>query len=101
MIALAYSKEAGVSILKSKDNKKIFITGHIEYDKYTLKNEYERDLKKGLDIKAPENYFDGDDVNVIWRSTAYIIYSNWLNYYVYQVTPYDLNEKIVQKKFNL
>lgn len=101
LIALAYSKEAGVSILKSKDNKKIFITGHIEYDKYTLKNEYERDLKKGLDIKAPENYFDGDDVNVIWRSTAYIIYSNWLNYYVYQVTPYDLNEKIVQKKFNL
>lgn len=101
LIALAYSKEAGVSILKSKDNKKIFITGHIEYDKYTLKNEYERDLNKGLDIKAPENYFEDDDVNVVWRSTAYIIYSNWLNYYVYQVTPYDLNEKIVQKKFKL
>ena len=101
LIALAYSYEAGVSILKSKDNKKIFITGHIEYDKFTLKNEYERDLNKGLPINEPKNYFFGNDVNVIWRSTAYIIYSNWLNYYVYQVTPYDLNEKIIKKKFLL
>lgn len=101
LIALGYSEEAGISILKSKDNKKIFISGHIEYDKFTLKNEYERDLQKGLDIKKPKNYFEGDDVNVIWRSTAYIIYSNWLNYYVYQVTPYDLNEKIVKKNFDI
>ena len=101
LIALAYSYEAGVSILKSKDNKKIFITGHVEYDKFTLKNEYERDLNKGLQINEPKNYFFGNDVNVIWRSTAFIIYSNWLNYYVYQVTPYDLNEKIIKKKFLL
>ena len=101
LIALAYSYEAGVSILKSKDNKKIFITGHVEYDKFTLKTEYERDLNKGLQINEPKNYFFGNDVNVIWRSTAFIIYSNWLNYYVYQVTPYDLNEKIIKKKFLL
>lgn len=98
LIALAYSDEAGISILKSKDNKKIFITGHIEYDKFTLKNEYERDLNKGLEIQEPKNYFVDGDVNVIWRSTATIFYSNWLNYYVYQVTPYDLNEKIIIKK---
>ena len=98
LIALAYSDDAGVSILKSKDNKKIFITGHIEYDKFTLKNEYERDLNKGLEIEEPKNYFVNGDVNVIWRSTATIFYSNWLNYYVYQVTPYDLNEKIIIKK---
>lgn len=101
LIALAFSHEAGVSILKSKDNKKIFITGHVEYDKYTLKNEYERDLNKGLKIHEPKNYFLGNDVNVIWRSTATIIYSNWLNYYVYQVTPYDLNKRIIKKKFFL
>lgn len=98
LIALAFSEEAGVSILKSRDNKKIFITGHIEYDKFTLKNEYERDLNKGLEIEEPKNYFVNGDVNVIWRSTATIFYSNWLNYYVYQVTPYDLNEKIIIKK---
>ena len=98
LIVLAYSDEAGVSILKSKDNKKIFITGHIEYDKFTLKNEYERDLNKGLEIEEPKNYFVNGDVNVCWRSTATIFYSNWLNYYVYQVTPYDLNEKIIIKK---
>ena len=98
LIALAFSDEAGVSILKSKDNKKIFITGHIEYDKFTLKNEYERDLNKGLEIAEPKNYFVNGDVNVLWRSTATIFYSNWLNYYVYQVTPYDLNEKIIIKK---
>ena len=98
LIALAFSEEAGVSILKSKDNSKIFITGHIEYDKFTLKNEYERDLNKGLEIAEPKNYFVNGDVNVLWRSTATIFYSNWLNYYVYQVTPYDLNEKIIIKK---
>ena len=101
LIPLAFSHEAGIGIIKSKDNKKIFITGHIEYDKFTLKNEYERDLNKGLQINEPKNYFFGNDVNVIWRSTAFIIYSNWLNYYVYQVTPYDLNEKIIKKKFLL
>ncbi len=101
LIALAFSHEAGVSILKSKDNKKIFITGHIEYDKFTLKNEYERDLNKGLKIAEPKNYFFGNDVNVIWRSTATIFYCNWLNYYVYQATPYDLNAKIIKKNFLL
>ena len=79
-----------VTIDNNGITKKIFITGHIEYDKFTLKNEYERDLNKGLEIEEPKNYFVNGDVNVCWRSTATIFYSNWLNYYVYQVTPYEL-----------
>ena len=92
LIPLAKSEEAGIAIIKSKDNKKIFITGHMEYDKFTLKNEYERDLAKGLPINRPDNYFTDEtnsDVDVLWRSTANIFFTNWLNYYVYQVTPYD------------
>lgn len=90
---LAYSKRAGASIIKSMDNRQVFVTGHMEYDRYTLKNEYERDLEKGLDIKPPVNYFadgDMDDVKMNWTSTANLFYINWLNYYVYQVTPYDI-----------
>src|SRR5574344_2024778 len=81
---LCYSKECGTTILKSQDNKQIFVLGHLEYDKYTLKNEYERDLAKNLPILEPINYFNSDksDVDVRWRSTANILYSNWLNYYV-------------------
>lgn len=91
---LCYSKECGTTILKSVDNKQIFVLGHLEYDKYTLKNEYERDLSKGLSIQEPINYFNQDktDVNVLWRSTANILYSNWLNYYVYQITPFDFKD---------
>ena len=88
-----------VTLVSPQNANPIIALKGIEYK--TLKNEYERDLQKGLDIKQPKNYFEGDDVNAIWRSTAYIIYSNWLNYYVYQVTPYDLNEKIVKKNFDI
>ncbi len=92
LVVLASSKEAGATIIKSKDNKKIFLFGHLEYDKYTLKNEYERDLSKGLEIDEPKNYFFDGDVNVLWRSTATVLFYNWLNYYVYQVTPYKIKE---------
>ena len=92
---LAYSKKAGASVIKSVDNRQVFVTGHMEYDRDTLKKEYERDKSAGLDIKPPVNYFtDGSytAVKMNWSSTANLFYINWLNYYVYQVTPYDINE---------
>ncbi len=92
---LAYSKKAGASIIKSTDNRRVFVTGHMEYDRYTLKNEYERDRQRGLDIKPPANYFvkgDSGEVKMNWSSTANLFYINWLNYYVYQVTPYNISE---------
>ena len=91
---LAYSKKAGASIIKSTDNRQVFVMGHMEYDRDTLKNEYERDKAKGLKINPPANYFtDGTmtDVKMNWTSTANLFYINWLNYYVYQVTPYDIS----------
>ncbi|MDK2821444.1 MAG: homoserine O-succinyltransferase/O-acetyltransferase [Clostridia bacterium] len=91
---LAESKEAGVYIVITKDERQIFVTGHPEYDPLTLWSEYERDRKKGLDISFPENYKPDNDPNkkpiVKWRGHANLLYSNWLNYYVYQETPYDL-----------
>lgn len=92
LIVLSKTEETGVSIVKSKDNKKIFLTGHMEYDRNTLKTEYERDLSKNLPIKKPVNYFCDDNcqrVDVKWTSTANLFYTNWLNYYVYQVTPFN------------
>ncbi|MBD5632050.1 MAG: homoserine O-succinyltransferase [Clostridia bacterium] len=92
---LAYSKRAGASIIKSTDNRQVFVTGHMEYDRDTLKNEYLRDKEKGLDIKPPANYFadrEMKEVKMNWSSTANLFYINWLNYYVYQVTPYDINK---------
>jgi homoserine O-succinyltransferase len=93
---LSESEEAGVYIVASKDERKIFVTGHSEYDALTLKSEYDRDTAKGLDIKVPKNYYPDDDPNsqpkVKWRSHASLLFSNWLNYYVYQETPYDPNE---------
>lgn len=98
---LSVSEEAGVYIAASKDGKQIFVTGHSEYDPYTLKGEYDRDVNKGLAIEVPRNYFKNDDPNqktiVKWRSHANLLYSNWLNYYVYQETPYDL-DKLKHKK---
>lgn len=92
---LAVSKASGIYIVASKDRKQIFVTGHSEYDSDTLKNEYIRDINKGLDIEIPKNYFIDDDPKkeplVRWRSHANLIYSNWLNYYVYQETPYDIH----------
>ena len=90
---LAYSKKAGASVIKSSDNRQVFVTGHMEYDRNTLKNEYERDIAAGLDIKPPVNYFADKnltEVKMNWTSTANLFYINWLNYYVYQVTPYDI-----------
>ena len=90
---LAQSDECGVTIVKSNDNKEIFMTGHLEYDTRTLAEEYWRDKDGGLDIAIPKNYFPGDNPNQpplsTWRSTAHLFYSNWLNYYVYQATPYN------------
>ena len=97
LVVLAESKEAGATIVKSIDNKKLFLLGHMEYDKFTLDKEYKRDLAKGLDIKEPQNYYIVGDVNVLWRSTATILFLNWLNYYVYQVTPYEFKD--ILKKY--
>ncbi len=92
---LAESAEAGVTIIKSIDNREIFMTGHLEYDTLTLAEEYYRDTNKGLNVPLPKNYFPTNNVNIMpgsyWRSTAHLFYTNWLNYYVYQTTPYDLN----------
>lgn len=91
---LAESEEAGVFLAIAEEGKKIFVMGHPEYDRVTLQNEYERDLKKGLDIQIPKNYFPDNDPsrrpNLQWRSHSNNLYSNWLNYYVYQTTPYEL-----------
>lgn len=96
LVILAESWEAGPSIIATKDYRQIFLTGHSEYDPLTLQKEYERDLNLGLDIHVPENYFYNDDpaqgVRVKWRGHANLLFYNWLNYCVYQVTPYDLNE---------
>jgi homoserine O-succinyltransferase len=92
---LAFSKRAGASIMKSTDNKQVFVMGHMEYDRDTLKKEYERDVEKGLDIKPPVNYFADKEMTKVkmnWTSTANLFYINWLNYYVYQTTPYILQE---------
>lgn len=93
---LSISKEAGVFIVASKDNRKIFITGHLEYDKDTLKEEYFRDKEKGLPINVPLNYFEDDnperEPQMKWRGSAHIVFANWLNYCVYQNTPYELSE---------
>ncbi len=95
---ISESDEAGVYIIVSKDYKQIFVTGHSEYDIFTLRDEYERDLKLGADISIPKNYFQMDDPKndplVTWRSHANLLFSNWLNYYVYQETPYDVNRLV-------
>lgn len=91
---LASSPEAGVYITTTENGKQIFVTGHSEYDPDTLKHEYLRDVNAGIDIKVPKNYFPDDDPTkeplVTWRSHANLLYSNWLNYFVYQTTPYDI-----------
>ncbi|MDO5448035.1 MAG: homoserine O-succinyltransferase [Clostridia bacterium] len=92
---LSSSKEAGVYAIMTKQGRQVFITGHSEYDADTLYNEYMRDLDAGKPIHMPENYFPNDKVTpkppVTWRSSANLLYSNWLNYFVYQNTPYDLS----------
>ena len=93
---LASSPEAGVYAMSTDNGRQIFITGHSEYDARTLENEYIRDKNQGLPINVPKNYYPNDDdtlaPNVTWRSCANLLYSNWLNYFVYQTTPYDIAE---------
>ena len=93
---LCESEVAGVYIVQSKGGRHIFVTGHSEYDPLTLKYEYDRDFQKGSDIEVPQNYFPDDDPSkspiVRWRGHSNLLFSNWLNYYVYQVTPYDLRD---------
>lgn len=90
---LVTSEQAGIHIVSSKDSSRVFVMGHSEYDPHTLQNEYERDLKKNLPINIPKNYFlDNDPAKspvVNWRSHGFLLYFNWLNYFVYQTTPYN------------
>lgn len=92
---LADSKEAGVYIVMSRNGKHVFVMGHPEYDRMTLDQEYKRDIAKGINPAIPVNYYPDNDPSqrpiLSWRSHANILYSNWLNYFVYQTTPYDLN----------
>lgn len=93
---LSYSKQAGINIIASKDNRQFFVTSHSEYDRNTLADEYFRDINKGLNIEVPLNYFPNDDAknppSFIWRGHAHLLFNNWLNYFVYQQTPYDLEQ---------
>ena len=101
---LASSNDAGVYLVAEKDGSRFFVTGHPEYDPDTLDKEYHRDLAKGGDCVMPKNYYKNDDVNdeilVKWRSHAYLLFSNWLNYYVYQNTPYNLDDLLKMKTTN-
>lgn len=94
LTVLAESPQAGVYLAIAEGGKKIFVTGHPEYDRYTLNSEYHRDLDKGLSVPVPCHYYPDDDPDqrplLQWRSHSNNLYSNWLNYYVYQVTPYNL-----------
>jgi homoserine O-succinyltransferase len=96
LLILSDSEEAGIYIVASKNGRQIFVTGHSEYDPLTLKNEYDRDINKNIDMHIPYNYFPGNDPDVQpvvrWRSHANLLFNNWLNYHVYQATPYDLNK---------
>jgi homoserine O-succinyltransferase len=98
---LAESDEAGVYIVGSKDGRHIFVTGHSEYDPLTLKGEYDRDVNKGLPTRVPKNYYPDDDPNqpptVRWRGHANLLFSNWLNYHVYQATAFEPNDIAIQK----
>jgi len=91
---LAVSEDAGAYLAASKNGRHVFVTGHSEYDSLTLKGEYDRDMQRGLPIEIPRNYFPGDDPSrpplVRWRGHANLLFANWLNYYVYQVTPYNI-----------
>ena len=95
---LSTSKVAGLYVAASKDERQIFVTGHPEYDACTLDAEYKRDIAKGMDIAMPQNYYPNNDPEqtpiMNWRSNASLFYSNWLNYYVYQNVPFNLNEPL-------
>ena len=94
LVVLAASDEVGAFLLMAEEGKKIFVLGHPEYDRLTLDKEYKRDLAKGINIAIPKNYYPDNDPTqrplLRWRSHANALYTNWLNYFVYQVTPYEL-----------
>lgn len=96
LVVLAESDEVGDLIVMTKDGKQIFVLGHLEYDRLTLDTEYKRDMAKGLNPEKPYNYYPDDNPDnrplLTWRATSDCLYSNWLNYYVYQTTPYDLTK---------
>lgn len=95
LIILAESDEAGLLLVMSEDGKQIFVFGHLEYDRLTLDTEYKRDMKKGINPDMPQNYYTNDDPAtkplLTWRAHSNALYTNWLNYYVYQMTPYELD----------
>ena len=95
---LSSSKDAGINIIASKNNRQFFVTSHSEYDRDTLSNEYFRDIDKGVSIDVPHNYFLNDNPDnsppFIWRGHAHLLFTNWLNYFVYQNTPYDLKSEL-------
>lgn len=97
LVILAKSEEAGVFLVMSRDGKQIFMQGHPEYDRMTLNNEYHRDLKKGMNPEVPCNYYEDNDPFsppvLNWRNMSNTLYTNWLNFYVYQTTPYLLEEE--------
>lgn len=99
---LAVSREAGVFLVANRNGRQFFVTGHCEYDRTTLAREYARDAKKGIPVRVPENYFRDDDPSkspiMKWRSSASLLFSNWLNYFVYQRTPYDLSDLSAQEE---
>ena len=95
---LAESEEAGIYLVATHDGKQIFVTGHSEYDPFSLKWEYDRDVAKGLEVAIPKHYYPNDDPQrtppAVWRAHANLLFANWLNYYVYQETPYDIGPMI-------
>lgn len=93
---IAESKESGVSIVTARGGRQIFVTGHMEYSPYTLDQEYKRDRDKRNDVEMPKNYYDGDNPDnpplIRWRAHANLFFSNWINYYIYQETPYNIDD---------
>jgi homoserine O-succinyltransferase/O-acetyltransferase len=102
LIVLAVSEKTGSAIVRSRDGRRVFATGHSEYDRDSLASEYFRDIGKGMDIDVPENYFPDNDPKklprVNWHAHASLLFSNWLNYFVYQETPYDLRNGLLAKE---
>ncbi len=98
LVLLAKSEDAGVYLVANKNGREVYVTGHCEYDFDTLRNEYLRDLGKGMNPNVPKNYFPNDDPNLepiaTWRAHAHLLFANWLNYFVYQNTPYNLDEML-------
>lgn len=96
LVVMAESEEAGVLLCMTRDGRQIFVMGHPEYDRYTLHQEYMRDREKGLEIAVPKNYYPADDPEnrpcLVWRAHCNSLYANWLDYYVYQTTPYDIRK---------